>query len=86
MSKEQAALLRYYAYTRPGWLGGALATAISAGLRSLGSGYSPPWQDLVHLRGSRAKLAPFPELETAVAALLQAVDGEARCRELGTVG
>ena len=81
MSGEQAKLLRYYAHARPGWLGNAFATAISTGLRSLGSGHSPPAEDLAQLRDRGAKLAAFPELETAVAALLRAVEDETLRRE-----
>lgn len=81
MSNKQAELLRYYAYSRPGGLGGAFATAISTALRSLGSGYSPPSEDIAQLRDRGDKLAAFPELESAVAALLQTVESEARSRE-----
>ena len=73
LSENQSKLLGYYAYHRPGWLG-SLGDAISAGLQSLGSGYPPSSAALAQLRSRGDKLATFPELESAVTALLHEIE------------
>ena len=79
LSENQSKLLRYYAYHRPGWLG-SLGAAISAGLQSLGSGYPPSSAALAQLCNRDEKLSAFPELESAVTALLQEIERESQDR------
>jgi hypothetical protein len=74
-------LLSYYGYSHPGWLGGGLASAISAGLRTLGSGCPLGAGDLAVLldRGDRIS-RHHPELEAAVGVLVRELERESPTR------
>lgn len=74
-------LLSYYGYSHPGWLGGGLAGAISAGLRTLGSGYPLGADDLAVLLGRGHQISRrHPELEAAVVVLVAELEREASLR------
>lgn len=77
-------LLSYYGYTRPGWLGGGLASAISAGLGTLGSGHPLDAEDLAALisRGDRI-LRHHLELDAAVGVLVAELEREPSLRGQG---
>ncbi len=83
LSSEQRMLLDYYRLACPRELNG-LQIAISSGLRSLGSGYPPPTDDLAALRGCGDRLAGFLEIEAAVAALVRAIETETAARSAAT--
>ncbi len=83
LSSEQRMLLDYYRLACPQELHG-LQIAVSSGLRSLGSGYPPPVNDLAALRECGDRLAGFPEIEAAVAALVRAIETETAARAAAT--
>lgn len=75
-------LLSYYGYSRPGWLGGRLASAISAGLRALGGDHPPSADDLSALLGRGDQISRHhPELEVAVDVLITELEHESSLRE-----
>ena len=75
------ALLSYYGYSHPCWLGG-LASAISAGLRTLGSGYPLGIDDLAVLIGRGDQISRHhPELEAAVGVLVAELERESSLRD-----
>lgn len=84
-SMSHRALLSYYGYSHPGRLGKGLACAISAGLRTLGSGYPLGGADLAVLLGRGDRISRHsPELETAVGQLIAELGRESSLRAADT--
>lgn len=72
LTSKQRCLLESYAYSQPAWLH-PLAKALGPLLRALDHGYPPPHEDFVLLSERGTALHTFPELEAAVAALVEDV-------------